>query len=134
MSTLIGLDIGGANLKLSNGIDRTVEIPFPMWKDPESLVATLQSLESMLSESPDIIALTMTGELADCFRTKAEGVERILSSVEAAFPQAEIRVWQTGAEFFNVRKPASFRFWSQLRTGTRWRCGRGEPAHRECHC
>ena len=131
MSTLIGLDIGGANLKLSNGIDRTVEIPFPMWKDPESLAATLQSLESMLSESPDIIALTMTGELADCFRTKAEGVERILSSVEAAFPQAEIRVWQTGAEFFNAEEAREFPIlvaaanWNALATWAGRACPQG---------
>ena len=98
MRTLIGLDIGGANIKVSNGIDRTIEIPFPMWKDPDSLADALRSVESICSEPPDTIALTMTGELADCFRTKAEGVDRILSSVEAAFAGAEIRVWQTGAE------------------------------------
>ena len=108
MSKLIGLDIGGANIKVSNGIDRTIEVPFPLWKAPDRLVDALRSLESMGSEPPETIALTMTGELADCFRTKAEGVDRILRAVEAAFAGAEIRVWQTGAEFFTPEEAREF--------------------------
>ena len=97
---LIGLDIGGANIKASDGNHRTIEMPFPMWKDPDGLAQALSSIGSALVEDPDTIAVTMTGELADCFRTKAEGVDRILSSVERAFPRANLLVWQTGAEFF----------------------------------
>ncbi len=108
MSTCIGLDIGGANIKLSNGVDRTIEIAFPLWKSPETLAATLTSLGSLLATSPDTVALTMTGELADCFRTKADGVEHILNSVEAAFPSSVIRIWQTGAEFFNAEEAREF--------------------------
>lgn len=108
MSTCIGLDIGGANIKLSNGVDSTIEIPFPLWKSPESLAATLGSLGALLASAPDTIALTMTGELADCFRTKPDGVEHILASVEAAFPSSIIRIWQTGAEFFNAEEAREF--------------------------
>lgn len=97
---LIGLDIGGANLKASDGNRRTIEMPFPMWKDPDGLAAALRSIGAALVEDPDTIAVTMTGELADCFRTKAEGVDRILTAVEQAFPRANLLVWQTGAEFF----------------------------------
>jgi (4-(4-[2-(gamma-L-glutamylamino)ethyl]phenoxymethyl)furan-2-yl)methanamine synthase len=108
MNTLIGLDIGGANLKASNGIDRTIEIPFSMWKDPSGLTLALRSLEPVLGDDPDIIAVTMTGELADCFRTKAEGVDRILTSVKKAFPRGDLRVWQTGAEFFTEDEAREF--------------------------
>ncbi len=97
---LIGLDIGGANIKASDGNHRTIERPFPMWKNPDGLAQALSSIGSALVEDPDTIAVTMTGELADCFRTKAEGVDRILRSVERAFPRANLLVWQTGAEFF----------------------------------
>lgn len=100
MWTLIGLDIGGANIKASNGIDRTLEIPFPLWKNPDGLAKALRLTESVLIEDPDIVAVTMTGELADCFRTKAEGIDRILDAIKTAFPRAQLRVWQTGAEFF----------------------------------
>lgn len=108
MRTVIGLDIGGANLKASDGISRTMERPFPMWKNPDGLADALRSVGSVLPTTPDTIAVTMTGELADCFRTKAEGVDRILGSVEAAFPAAEIRVWQTGAEFFTTDEAREF--------------------------
>jgi len=108
MSTCIGLDIGGANIKLSNGVDRTIEIAFPLWKSPETLAATLTSLGALLATPPDTVALTMTGELADCFRTKADGVEHILNSVEAAFPNSIVRIWQTGAEFFNAEEAREF--------------------------
>lgn len=108
MRSVIGLDIGGANLKASDGISRTMELPFPMWKNPDGLAAALRSITSAFPDVPDTIAVTMTGELADCFRTKAEGVDRILGSVEAAFPGAEIRIWQTGAEFFSPDEAREF--------------------------
>ena len=41
----------------------------------------------------DLVAVTMTAELADCFTTKAEGVDRILGEVERA-TDAPIVVWQ----------------------------------------
>jgi hypothetical protein len=62
----------------------------------------------LLATPPDTVALTMTGELADCFRTKADGVEHILNSVEAAFPSSVIRIWQSGAEFFNAEEAREF--------------------------
>ncbi len=128
MTSVIGLDIGGANLKASDGINRTIERPFPMWKNPDGLPEALRSLASALETNREqsvafrsakerpfaerktthLIAVTMTGELADCFRTKVEGVDRILDSVEAAFPAADIRVWQTGAEFFTVDEAREF--------------------------
>ena len=109
MRTLIGIDIGGANLKASDGMHRTVERPFPMWRDPGGLAKALTSMASTLGACGETsVAVTMTGELADCFRTKAEGVNRILRSVEDAFPDAEIRVWQTGAEFFTVDEAREF--------------------------
>lgn len=108
MNHTLGLDIGGANIKASNGLDRTIELPFPMWKTPDQLSAALSSIAHSQGLQPDSVAVTMTGELADCFRTKREGVEYILDSVVLAFPQSEIRVWQTGAEFLSVEEAREF--------------------------
>jgi probable H4MPT-linked C1 transfer pathway protein len=44
----------------------------------------------------------MTGELCDCFATKAEGVDTILDAVVAAAGGREIRVYQTDARFVDV--------------------------------
>ena len=80
---ILGLDIGGANLKLatSTGIARIV--PFALWKEPDKLS---EKLAMMLAEFPDAeaIAVTMTGESCDCYETKREGVLEILKAVEKA--------------------------------------------------
>lgn len=98
MARFLGLDIGGANIKISDGETRAQSVPFPLWKTPELLSETLQSL---LEEFPAMegIAVTMTGELVDCFETKAQGVDFILAAVERAGGTMPISVWQTGAEF-----------------------------------
>ena len=94
----IGLDIGGANLKVATNYGVAREIPFELWKRREELADTIAG---QLREFPEqaAIALTMTGELADCYTTKAEGVEHIIQSVQAAAPTQEIYVWTTAGKF-----------------------------------
>jgi probable H4MPT-linked C1 transfer pathway protein len=77
---LIGIDIGGANLKVVD--DEGVHIhPCPLWKH-----APLQKiLENYQKESA---AVVMTGELADCFENKGEGIRWIVSTVKEVFPRA----------------------------------------------
>ncbi len=41
----------------------------------------------------------MTAELADCYRTKRDGVDAILSSVELAAGGTRVQVWQTTGHF-----------------------------------
>lgn len=43
----------------------------------------------------DVMAVTMTGELCDCFETKREGVRFILDAVAALASTVPVRVWQT---------------------------------------
>ena len=95
---VIGLDIGGANIKAADHAGQALERPFDLWKEPARLPAELSNL---LSTGPaaDLLAVTMTGELADCFETKAEGVNFILRAVETAAAGRPVFVWQTGAEF-----------------------------------
>ncbi len=81
--TCIGLDIGGAHLKLATTDKQARQMEFPLWKRlpalPEALAELLRGVEGTQ------LAVTMTGELADCFRTKREGVNRILDAVRAAW-------------------------------------------------
>ncbi|HAH44181.1 MAG TPA: H4MPT-linked C1 transfer pathway protein, partial [Planctomycetaceae bacterium] len=95
---VIGLDIGGANLKSADSDGAARSIAFELWKTPELLQTALQELLTSY-QRPDLIAVTMTGELADCFQTKADGVDHILTAVEQAVPGVPVLVWQTGAEF-----------------------------------
>lgn len=81
--TVLGLDIGGANLKAADAHGRCASAPFPLWKQPERLSAALVSLIRRFPHAAQL-AVTTTGELADCFATKREGVEHILAATEVA--------------------------------------------------
>ena len=95
---VIGLDIGGANLKAANNDGTSVSRTFSIWQQPEQLDTELTDLVKPLGE-PDAFAVTMTAELADCFSTKAEGVRFILGKVEEIAKGKPVHVWQTGGEF-----------------------------------
>jgi probable H4MPT-linked C1 transfer pathway protein len=95
---VIGLDIGGANIKASDGESRSVSRPFALWQAPERLAGELREVLAGF-DGRTALAVTMTGELADCFTTKSEGVAHILSAVEEASGGRPIHVWQTGGEF-----------------------------------
>ena len=95
---ILGLDIGGANLKAADTGERAHSVPFPLWKNPAGLADTLRGLIGRF-DPPDRLAVTMTGELCDCFETKAEGVAHILDAVETIAGPTPIDVWQTAGEF-----------------------------------
>lgn len=94
--TVLGLDIGGANIKAATADGRCAELPFPLWKQPERLAGTLADL---LARWPDVerVALTMTGELADCYVTKAEGVAHIVQATAAT--RKQVGIWTTEGKF-----------------------------------
>ncbi len=95
---VIGLDIGGANLKAANSDGTSVSRTFPIWQRPDQLDTELADLIEPLGE-PNAFAVTMTAELADCFSTKVEGVRFILGKVEEIAKRKPVHVWQTGGEF-----------------------------------
>ncbi len=90
----VGLDIGGANLKVAFGLNEVRSIPFPLWKQPELLAPTLQALLAQLPATSKL-AVTMTGELADCFTNRHEGVIRIVNAVEQAAENRQINIYHT---------------------------------------
>lgn len=112
----VGLDIGGANLKAADCEGRVATRPFAVWKAPERLGDALRELLSAFA--PDApLAVTTTAELADCFETKSDGVDRILAAVESAAPGRDVHVWQTGAEFVS---PAVAREIPRLVSAANW--------------
>lgn len=79
----LALDIGGANLKASDGEGFAKSVQFPLWKTPENLS---QELRTLIAEAGDVdhLAATITGELADCFANKKEGIDLITKAFEEA--------------------------------------------------
>ena len=80
--TILGLDIGGANLKAATADKRAASVPFPLWKQSDKLPAALAELVAQFPDAEEF-AVTMTGELCDCYETKRQGVNAILDAVEA---------------------------------------------------
>ncbi|WP_430454828.1 hydantoinase/oxoprolinase family protein [Rhodopirellula europaea] len=115
---VMGVDVGGANLKsvlINQQTEETTarESFFPMWKRPESLAEQLRSdWTSLLADSQtnadsiDGIAVTMTGELADCFTDRQHGVTHIAEHVQSAAKQfsrrAELAFYSTAGKFIGV--------------------------------
>jgi probable H4MPT-linked C1 transfer pathway protein len=96
--SVLGLDVGGANLKMAHVAGFAVQRPFPLWKQPNQLAAALRDL---LVQSPpfDRLAMTMTGELCDCFETKRQGVGAILDAVREAAGDLPVFIWTTNGRF-----------------------------------
>ena len=105
MSCWLGIDIGGANLKLATCEGSSAHSPFPLWKFPDRLHLELARMLPRL-DSFDEVALTMTGEMADCYATREEGVCRILEQVTRVIPAGSIRVYSVGGQWLSVSQAA----------------------------
>jgi (4-(4-[2-(gamma-L-glutamylamino)ethyl]phenoxymethyl)furan-2-yl)methanamine synthase len=105
MRGVIGLDVGGANTKAAwrDGDERRVlSRPFEVWRDREALTAVLREVVAEVApDGAEAVALTMTAELSDAFRTKREGVEFVLAAAQAALP-GRLGVLTTAGELVGV--------------------------------
>jgi probable H4MPT-linked C1 transfer pathway protein len=94
----LALDIGGANLKAADGLGFALTSPFELWKHSEKLAERIAALIASAPGS-ERLAVTMTGELADCYPRKSAGVRAILRAVEAAAEQRQVLVYLTDGRF-----------------------------------
>jgi probable H4MPT-linked C1 transfer pathway protein len=77
---MIGIDVGGANLKVVE--DNSVHIHYcPLWE-------SAPIAEILAGYGEEEAAVVMSGELADCFATKDEGIAFIVREVKKAVPRA----------------------------------------------
>jgi (4-(4-[2-(gamma-L-glutamylamino)ethyl]phenoxymethyl)furan-2-yl)methanamine synthase len=88
----LALDIGGANLKVADGLDFAQSYAFALWRESDKLA---QQIRTAIFEAPpcDHLAVTMTGELADCFESKVAGVRFILQAVNSGSDNRHTRVY-----------------------------------------
>ena len=115
---MIGIDVGGANLKLVDGNRVTIRY-CPLWQE----TPLREHLQGFRESHPDPdAAVVMSGELADCFGSKIEGIQHIVASVQeiysgalfygtdAAFhhspvPQLAAANWLASADLLRTRYP-----------------------------
>lgn len=88
----LALDIGGANLKIADGRGYAQSYQLALWRERHKLG---QQIRTAISEAPasDHLAVTMTGELADCFESKAVGVAFILNAIASGCDNRHMRVY-----------------------------------------
>lgn len=98
MSGTLGLDIGGANLKAATADGFALTLPFALWRDPAGLVTALARLLDQAPPAPRL-AITMTGELCDCYPSRRLGVAAILDAVAVVAGGRPVSVWTTGGRF-----------------------------------
>jgi (4-(4-[2-(gamma-L-glutamylamino)ethyl]phenoxymethyl)furan-2-yl)methanamine synthase len=110
-TAIVGWDIGGVNTKAARisgpgfSDHGSLCLPFELQRDPSRLEATLRSAAQQLgSAAADRHAVTMTGELSQAFRTKAEGVGFILDALEAAFAPDRLHVYTVVGGFVSPQE------------------------------
>ncbi|GLK75958.1 ATP synthase subunit C [Methylopila jiangsuensis] len=102
MSGVIGLDVGGAHLKLArlDGSGALVEVRIaacPLWRGLSELDAALDKVGAHAKE-PEVAA-TMTGELADLWPDRASGVAAISESLVARFGADRLAIYAGARRF-----------------------------------
>lgn len=83
--SVLGLDIGGANLKfVFEGYAKITY--FPMWENVSKLGTLLGELNRKFF--PEKVGVVITAELSDCFRNRGEGITYISEIVKTSFPES----------------------------------------------
>ncbi len=107
MNTVLGWDIGGANIKAAHltwdagpAAVRSASRAFEIWRRKEALPEVLEAMSRELP-SAEVTAVTMTAELSDVFRTKREGVTFVLEAVSRVAPHPPL-VFSTDGTFVDV--------------------------------
>jgi probable H4MPT-linked C1 transfer pathway protein len=103
MASVIGWDLGGANLKLAHlaggRVVQVAQIPCPAWQDANKFDAALEE-GLLLCPSGAMHAVTMTGEMSDVFADRAEGVAYLVDMMHRA-TDAEVLFYGGEAGFLD---------------------------------
>lgn len=98
---VLAFDIGGANLKAADGCGWAKCVPIALSADAAQLALTITEMIDLAPPSMEL-AITMTGELCDVFRTKAAGVRQILGAVVAAAAGRRVGVYLIDGRLVSV--------------------------------
>jgi probable H4MPT-linked C1 transfer pathway protein len=79
---ILGLDIGGANTKAASSDGSVAKsVYLPLWRNAK----LDQVMHGFAEIKPEAVGVVITGELADCYQSKLDGLVAITSAVEDAF-------------------------------------------------
>jgi probable H4MPT-linked C1 transfer pathway protein len=94
----LGWDIGGAHVKaaLVNQAGTVIgayQQPCPLWKGLDQLQEAVNAILQVLPQPSQSHAITMTGELVDCFADRNDGVAQIISAMQNLLPDASLMIF-----------------------------------------
>jgi (4-(4-[2-(gamma-L-glutamylamino)ethyl]phenoxymethyl)furan-2-yl)methanamine synthase len=99
---VVGWDIGGAHLKaarVENGrITAAIQVAAPLRLGLERLAHAFAEAKALIGQA-DCQAVTMTGELADTFSSRAEGVARLTAAAVRELAQSRVMIYAGRAGF-----------------------------------
>jgi probable H4MPT-linked C1 transfer pathway protein len=100
MIDVIGWDVGGVHLKAAQAHDerivRVVQLASPLRGGLDRLIAAFAEARSLVRR-PDHHVVTMTGELADTFASRSEGVETLATLAARELNDAPILLYAGSA-------------------------------------
>ena len=108
--TVIGWDVGGVNIKAVRLKHRVRKVkafraavrPFEIWRNRDNLSMVLRDIgEELGLEDHQSLAVTMTAELSDVFRSKREGVSYVLNAFEQAFEKSTVYSFSLDGRFLS---------------------------------
>ena len=83
--------------------------PFRLYENPKKLAATLRSLRPGIKIEE--VGITMTGELCDCFGSRAAGVKHIVKAAESVFGDS-VKIFARSGKF--LRPGQAVRNWKDV--------------------
>src|SRR5262249_56497247 len=102
MSAVIGWDIGGAHLKAARAEDGRIvaatQIPSPLRLGIDSVSQAITQAKAALGPA-DRHVVTMTGELADTFPSRRDGVDQLVTSAMTELDGAPVMLYAGRAGF-----------------------------------
>ena len=95
---IMGWDIGGAHVKAAlldedGKVLQVVQQPCPLWKGLFHLQLAIDAVLAKVSADNVSHAVTMTGELVDCFDSREQGVEAIIRTLRSKLSPADIVIF-----------------------------------------
>ncbi len=94
--SVTGWDLGGAHLKAAlldeSGIRDIIQSPCPLWQGLEHLETAMEEVLERFGPTR-LNAITMTGELADIFESRTEGVRRLIAVTSAKILKSHVLIY-----------------------------------------
>jgi len=101
---VVGWDIGGAHVKavlmdLDKQVIRVIQRPCPLWQGLSHLQRAVAEIIEQWGDLSGPQVITMTGELADLFNNREEGVNQLIKTMSEIQSEQPLWVYAGGVSF-----------------------------------